>query len=261
MYKRKTYPRGHVSGMVTAPFKQPRRTGQQTVTRVAIPRMITGYRPIPATFRTKKGEVKALDIPNAHYTMFSASAANTQTFLLSLVQEGTGFFNRIGRKIEMRSLHIRGGIFPNGTAQAVGDYVKWAIVYDRQPTGVLPIFSDIFKAYDGAGAATSSQFSDVNLDNRERFAVLRHKSFELPATAALQLASVSQTVVLEGEHQNITEFIKLGGLTTHYNGTANPITIANITTGALYLVTQGAFATGTEGWYIGLQFRLRYDDV
>jgi len=217
----------------------------------------------PGTFTSAKGEVKAIDIIEATYPLTLASGTNVNVALLNVVQEGTGFFNRVGRKIEMRSLHVTGIIQPTGIANTTSDLCQWAIIYDRQPSApaALPIYQLIFGDYNAAGAFSSGEFSGLNLDNRDRFVVIRNKRLSLPSTTAVAGTNPSQAVPADPTMLVINEFIKLKGLTTHYNGTANPITIANVTSGALYLVTQGGNAAGAQGWQANLQFRLRYDDL
>jgi len=234
---------------------------------VAIPRpmridqgsMIPGYRSVPASFTSPKGEVKAVDLSVASYP-FSADLTNTNVFLLNGVQEGTGFYNRIGRKIEMRSLHIRGSITVNALTSTTPDFLKWAIVYDRQPNGALPTYQQIFQLYDQQGNTHSDAYSEVNLDERDRFMIIRHKSYNAP-TQSVTYNTPAATIGIPVEDQQINEFIKLKRLTTHFNGTANPLTITNIVTGSLYLVTQGIKAVAGAPFAMNVAFRLRYDDL
>lgn len=232
------------------------------ITATGVPGPRGGLVP-PGAFRSAKGEVKAIDILEATYPLTAAPATNVNVSLLNIVQEGTGFFNRVGRKIEMRSLHVTGLIQPTGTAQTQSDLVQWAIIYDRQPSApaALPVYNLIFGDYTAAGGFSGSEYSGLNLDNRDRFVVIRNKRLALPSTTAVLGTNPSQVMPADPSMLTINEFIKLKRLTTHYNGTANPITIANVTTGALYIVTQGGFAAGAQGWSAQLQFRLRYDDL
>ena len=206
-------------------------------------------------------EIKAVDIPVALYPMFNSPTTNTLVTLLNGVQEGTGFYNRIGRHISMKSLHVTGTFAKSGNNSVGDDYVRWAIVYDRQPSAnaSLPTYQDIFKAYDQGGAATAGVLSGVNLDNRERFVILRDFRTYMPFVAAAAQFP-TELAVRDNERNTIDEFIKLKGLETHYNNSANPIQPANISTGSLLLVTQGLFAVGQDPWAVRLQFRLRYSD-
>jgi len=161
----------------------------------------------------------------------------------------------------MRSLHIRGSITVSATiTNASPDFLKWAIVYDRQPNGALPTYQQIFQLYDQTGATHSDAYSDVNLDERDRFMIIRHKTYNGPAQDVAG-ATPAQTIGIPVEDQQINEFIKLKRLTTHFNGTAAPLTITNIVTGALYLVTQGLKPVASAPFDMNLAFRLRYDDL
>lgn len=207
-----------------------------------------------------RAEHKSIDINNALYQLSAAYATSANIILLNGIQEGPGFYNRIGRRVEMRSLHINGYLTPSGTAATVNDFVQWAIVYDRQPSGALPNYNDIFKEYTQAGTASTSNYSGVNLDESDRYLIVRNKRFQLPAVTASDATSISTVNNPYQCNLEINEHIKLGHLMTQYNGTTNPTTITNISTGALYFVTSGNSATGANGWVASVQFRLRYDD-
>lgn len=216
----------------------------------------------PATFVSGKGELKAIDLPEAAYQFSAATGTNANVTLLNVVQEGTSFYQRVGRKIEMKSLHIKGYIIPQAIANTAPDFIQWAVVYDRQPSlaAALPIYSSIFQDVSAAGAAVSSVWASVNLDDRDRYVVLRNKRIWMPTNTAVAGTNPSQNLIQTGEQLMINEFIKLGNLTSQYGPTANPITIANIATGALYFVTQGTVAAGSNGFAAALTFRLKYHD-
>lgn len=216
-------------------------------------------------------EIKALDVPDTVYVLSAQTATNANVKLINPVQEGAGFFNRIGRRINMRSLHMKGTIRPiyPYLTQTQDDFVRIAIVYDRQPSAAAstPSYDTIFKDYPQTGTAVSSVLSGINLDNRERFIILRDFSTFLPRVdSGSALVGPSTVQVQDNEKNLIDEFIKLKGLETHFNGTTNPLEVTSISTGSLLIVTQGKFALGgaagtVPAWEVVLKFRLRYDDA
>lgn len=234
-----------------APYKRPRTTAKagQMVMYKSVPRA-------PGTLYGKGKEIKAVDIP---YQIVSINQPATAIIaLLNGVQTGTGFFNRIGSRIEMKSLHIR-GVLRNG-ATAVQSFCRMAIVYDRQPTGALPIWSDIFQARDQTGTATNSTASGVNLDNRDRFVVVRDVQYFLPSVSnAAGVLTNGPSYPGSDQESDINIFIKLKGLVTHFKSSSNPATITDIATGALYFCTADQLNAGAWQWQLG--FRLRYDDM
>jgi len=216
--------------------------------------MMTG---LPGMFQPTGTEIKAIDIPLATRTFRLPSAASN-IILLNGIQAGTGFFNRVGSRIEMKNLHIRGTIQNSATAVAA-QQLRILVIYDRQPTGALPVISDILQTRDQAGAATTSGLSEINLDNRDRFVILRDYNVFAPTvtnTAGVQTNGPQYPG--EDNTLDLNLFIKLKGLGTHYKSTSAPTTITDIATGALYC----AFTCDqTDNSWISINsFRLRYDD-
>jgi len=205
---------------------------------------------------SKASEVKAVDTLPAVFG-FTRPPAGGSVQLLNGVQTGAAFYNRIGSKIEMKSLHIRGDIYYALTS--IQDVVRILVVYDRQPNGATPPLTTILQDRDQSGNISQDGVCEINLDFRERFQIVRDIEVFVPS------ATVTAGVLTNGPQQvndtkcfNINEFIKLRGLVTHYGSTANPCTIANINTGALFVYFVGATQDSTVGFRGG--FRLRYND-
>lgn len=210
---------------------------------------------VPAYFSSSGAEIKAIDIPTQQ--AFRLPATNSCN-LLNGVQTGAAFYNRVGSRIEMKNLHIRGQVVVAATATV--SMLRLIVVYDRQPTGALPIVADVLQSRDQTGAATSSGSSEINLDNRDRFAIVRDMQLYAPPVTytAGVLTNGPQFPGNDDQQWDINEFIKLRGLITHYKSSSNPTTIADIATGALYayFVCNGSDNT----WQFTGGFRLRYGD-
>lgn len=209
----------------------------------------------------RRGETKTVDTTVTHGSGTGYTLNQTaQITPMNLVQEGSSFYNRIGRRIEMKSLHLHGNIIQTGVGTTVSDYARVLVVYDRQANGATPSFSTIMANYDQAGTSTSTGLSDLNPDEKERFAILADERLVLPAvTAATGLGAPTDSA--QRTCFNINRFIKLRGLTTHYKASSSPSVIGDVATGSLLLVTIGtAYASGSEGWEAQLSWRLRYDD-
>jgi len=221
----------------------------------ALGRGFNAPRQAPAAFTQSGSEIKAIDLAVATYN-FSLPATNSMV-LLNGVQTGAGFFNRVGSRIEMKNLHIRGLI--KNLATAIQDQGRLIIVYDRQPTGALPTIADLLQSRDQTGAATNPGTAEINLDNRDRFAILRDASFYFPSvtfTGGVQTNGPAYPGTDDELDVNI--FIKLKGLASHYKSSSNPCTIADIATGALYACFVSVNETAKYS-FVG-SFRLRYDD-
>jgi len=164
---------------------------------------------------------------------------------LGLVLPGPAYYQRIGRLVNMMKLCITGVmVFQMRTVQtvinnmvAMGDSVRLAVVYDRQPSGVLPIFSDIFGGYiPGNGLFESWPYSLLNPVNASRFEVLHDKWHSFNQTGLSYLSPATDTYQEIQVPININ--VELGGRRTVYNGNVDPDYpyIADVSSGALYLV-------------------------
>lgn len=212
---------------------------------------------------TSQKSLKSIDLPNAAYPLTLATATNANIVLINIVQEGVAEYQRASRNIEMASVHINGLIEPNATAQTGSDFVQWAIIYDRQPSNAaaLPIYSTLFVDNGPTGTAASNSFASFNLDNKDRFVILRNKRICLPSSTAVAGTNPSQILSVNPMAICINEFVNLKGLVARYASTSNPITVTNVSTGALYLVTQGRYASGAQGWSLQASLRLKYKDI
>lgn len=197
-----------------------------------------------------KNELKAFDVAASNKNFIAAG-----TFaLLNNMVAGSEVYNRVGRKTYMKSIRIRGVIY--NILTNIQDTGRIILLYDEQPNGAQPVIADIVQD-SNAGAATTIR-SNPNLNNRERFQILRDHTIYFP--------SVTNTGgVLTNENYNDTEhasynidwFVPLKGKETMYNG-VNGGTIADIVSGSLYLVV--VIQTTDNAWTFSSSSRLRYYD-
>jgi len=201
-------------------------------------------------------EIKALDIPDGAVALNSTGAIA----VLNTIRAGSSFFNRIGRKINLKSLRCNFYVAPIRAQNAI-DYVRIMLIYDKQANGAFPTIADIIQSTDQAGTNSTTNMSNANLNNRDRFKILRDQRITLAAVAAgppLQPTNMFDQV---SPNTNIEWFVKLGGMETQFRADSAPAVIGDIATGALLLVTLGDFALGVEGYEMRVESRLRYWDV
>jgi len=188
-------------------------------------------------YTRSQAEKKFVDIAAANYAADTTGAVTP----LNLANEGSGVSQRIGRKITIKSVQVRGYISHESTTNGVV-LTRVMLVWDKQVNGVAATISEILSA------STSESF--MNLDNRERFVVLKDKHVTLGVrdqTAGLIDKSVSQPI-------NIYKQLPAGSETI-FDGTGSGI--ADVNTGALYLVTIGSAGTGSV---LHCATRVRYTD-
>jgi len=222
--------RGYASAYMPADFGGIRGAPSDRVGR--------GFR---GTYSRSQVEKKYIDVAEATY----ACSTTGSVTCLNLCNEGTGVSQRIGRKICIKSVQVRGITYPaDGTVLATN--VRIMLIWDKQVNGVIATIAELLSA------ATSNSY--MNLDNRERFVVIMDKQFACGgfATTATQAFAQSPTV------HTVNKYKKLpAGSFTIYDGTGAGI--ADINTGALYLVTIGDVITG-DAHIFRAACRVRYTD-
>lgn len=133
---------------------------------------------------------------------------------VNCVPQGATVANRIGNKIVIRSIHLKGSIYNSVLANLA--VARLAIIYDKQPNGAFPAFTDIFMEQPLGAAAF---YGSLNIANKSRFMVLRDAFYNLDAAQ-----SQIHTFNLYCKGRWETEF------------GANAGTIGDFRTGAIYLV-------------------------
>lgn len=175
----------------------------------------------------------------------AAAYANNTTgtiTLLNTVAQGASTSQRIGKKIALQSIQIRGNI--ESDAAAVFNDVANLIVYDKRPTGALPAITAILNT------ATSSSFN--NDINSGRFRIVRRWDEYLVGGTTLATTPYTEKSGIGFDH-----FVSLKGMKTVYKALGTGA-IDDIEEGALYFVTVGNTAAGTADAQTGCGFRLRY---
>lgn len=208
----------------------------------------------------RKGEIKAVDTSNGNANVNLQINTTGNVTAMNLVSAGSSFFNRIGRKIEMKSVHFHGNLIFTANAPTQEDYLRVIIVYDRQTNGAVPAVTDILQNTDQQGANTNNAYADVNLNNRERFMIIMDKRISAPAVTAVGLLGGIQDSA-QPVYANINHFKKLGGLLTHFKADSSPAVIGDVATGGLFLLTLGTVAAGSNGYSLNASWRVRYDDT
>lgn len=228
-----------------------------------------------AYFNRRRGvgrkERKGCDVSFPTEAIVDTTNTNDNIYLLNGIQEGVGSWNRIGRYLWNKSIELdldlqyNTKVQPGDLDQVAANWVRVVLVWDKQPNnGTIPTFDTIFGHTTQAGAESSSIADHLRYDNMFRFKVLIDQEVNPITTSA------ASTMIEEpgtGTIRTVTgvrfsKFVKLRNLMTNYSGTANPVTTANISTGALYLVLRQPVNNGSDLWNITSvsTARLRYVD-
>lgn len=185
-------------------------------------------------------ETGFVDLAAATY----ACNATGSITLVATIAQGASVNQRVGKKIVLKSVQVRGQVVGNATTAATN--AAWMLVYDRRPTGSLPAITDVL--------VSASAISFTNDANSGRFQILKRWNCSVignVATAGQQTEASAYTV---------DEFVRLRGLPVNYKA-AGTGAIGDIEQGALYLITVGDTAAGTADADAILAFRTRFLDV
>lgn len=205
---------------------------------------------------------KGLDTPIFPNNIVTDMATSDYVYPLNLIQAGTGSWNRIGRIIQMKSIRVRHDLkvaFSGAPPSVAGRSYRYLIVYDKQPNGTLPIKSEIIQTKNQSGTETGKWNGFLAYDTMQRFTILRDETIVIncPFRAFASTGAETGTVVVDHHHET---YIKLNQV-TNYKSESTPCTIADISTGALYLIllTDQSAAT-TNLLDTEVNCRLRYLD-
>jgi len=206
----------------------------------------TGQRKRPFIWSPSEDEEggQELHYIDLDWALYQANTTGNVTLINANIQVGTTEYRRVGRKVLLKSLQIRGEVLTDSSTTTT--HVAWMIVYDKRPTGALPAVTDILKT-----AFASSFMNDANIG---RFLVLhREDAFLVGPNAGSTATWTSATGYA------VDRCIRLRDLPMWFKKAATG-GITNIAEGALYLVCVGDQPSGTSDGLVRLGFRTRFLD-
>ncbi|AIF34800.1 capsid protein [Sewage-associated circular DNA virus-11] len=168
---------------------------------------------------------------------------------------GTDMTNRIGRKAIIKSFYLRGyvrcenSLTPTSPQAGSSQQLRIIVLIDMQPNGALPAITDILK----------EQFpsSQLNINNRDRFKILKDKTYALDTF--IYNTTATQAVGVAGRTLQNFKCYKKMNLEVIFNS-GNAGTIADTQTGALLIATIGSTASGTADGNLVMSSRIRFLD-
>lgn len=196
-----------------------------------VPRM-TRYRYV----RTRKGYQPKEEFKYKDSAVTTACDTTGALTLLNGLQTGDDSINREGREVRIRSIQFKGftGVT---TGTGIDQYHRVLVVFDRQTNAAAPAITDILTA-NGTTAPR-------NLDNRRRFVILYDRTYSLNAAGEAGSAS------------RMLKYYKRFNLMETFNS-GNAGTVADITTGSIYMITMGSVAAGATAGSASINVRVRF---
>ncbi len=165
---------------------------------------------------------------------------------LTVIPEGNGESDRIGRKVTIRSVHIKGQMTLiaatalTGTSEKVFAY----LVQDKQTNGAVFAATDLLD--------TDSVISFRNLANTSRFKILLKKTYVFKAGGAAPTGAAFGF----SQHTVDININKTCNIVMEYDNSATTGAIGTVRSNNLYWVTQAAGATVNSV----IIARVRYSD-
>jgi len=203
-------------------------------------------------------ETKFVDTAIQSIAFVSTATPPTAISLIIPVQ-GAAAFNRVGSKITLRSIRIRGNVTPALTN--IGGLARILVVYDKQANAALPVWTDVILGVTSAGAASSTITDGINMANRDRFIVLADEQFNLPSLTYAAGVQTNQAYPFEKNPSmfNFDRFINMKDAEMHFNNT-NGGTFADIQTGSVSIFIAQEVGTTPNAWFFNFSTRARYRD-
>lgn len=225
--------------------------------RVFVPREPRGRKRQRPIVVEQACELKGIDVAIPTSLFPDSTGTNVHITPLNLIASGTSSIQRVGRKVHLESVRLYGLVFCHVEQDAgglwSGNFARIAIVWNKQPSGVLPVFSDIFSA-SLVGGEQSQLLDKLRFDNTGRFSVVRDFVLNFNPTGVVDSLVPSQNII-----QCVDEYAKLGNREAIYSGNGGGI--VDISSGALYLVCRAQNELGTSNVsMLHGRVRLRYTD-
>lgn len=176
----------------------------------------------------------------------ASTSTNTAVFAVNLTDTGTSSWNRIGRKMHLKSLRVRvqPAIAYSTDTGARSAVIRLVVVWDKQPSGVLPTFDTIFgQTVQNGTESVLDIYAPIRYDNMDRFKILRDVVVPINQQSNGNSSGGLLNNVNYGKF--IDEYIDLKGLESVFSGQSSPTTIADLSSGGLYVIYRGQFDSGS----------------
>lgn len=232
--------------------KRPKRTGQSKSKKPKVVADNQAMRPMPRN----RQEMKHVDLPPATYLINTTPVFT----LLNTLYTGSETYRVEGNRCKAKYLHFTGFVFPIRT-RASSDYARILLVWLGAPRGAAPSIASILSSTDYTGAITSSSSDFPNPTNRAAVKLLADIRLALPpvTVTAGVLTNNAATIPNVNDRYQFERFIRLNDAMVEadqgFDGTIGPFT-----TGAIYAITIGSVASGSEGYSVSYAARFAFTE-
>lgn len=209
--------------------------------------------------RTFQPEMKSLDtVLNSAIT--SGTGAGGHVLLCNNPLLGTDRFQRIGRRIQIKAIHLNLSLHPvTPVATSVPEDLVFMLVWDRD-SGGTPTLSNLLQDTDNLGAVVNSVRSNRNVDLAKRYKMLWKKNIPLRICGTMTGALPCNGAAFQANQDDLMmEFHKECDLITQFNA-GNTGGIGDIENGALIFCWWTDLGIGLPTSSFDVNIRIRYYD-
>lgn len=224
------------------------RTQAARTLQFAIRRRNLGARQIPANIplgtlirqpRYPNMEVKTLDVGLGVGGSVTSNLTNNALFTIcNPIQVGTGTYQRIGEKVQLKALRLNLNFNYVYMRNTVGSHlngnrliVRLMLWKQSGSATAFPNWNGIFGNTAQDGTTSVSLHSHLFANRTNEYVVLREWDNDFsPQSGDLPVAN--QTAICPF---SIDDYVKFGGIEARYVGTANPMTVANCSSNLVFL--------------------------
>ncbi len=187
-----------------------------------VPQIIRSYQ--------QRRELKGADQQLSESDIISTTNTSTSSRIMNNIPEGVASYQRVGRKIHLHSLRIRGSLecHYEGTGTNVeGFLVRMVLVWDKQYGNGIPDFDELFGSQTSQGTATTYGIWDnLKYSVTGRFSIVRDVVYNCNPPGLLRGDGVATI-----KHVPVDEYIPLKGRETIFDGPGH----VDISSGGLQL--------------------------
>lgn len=205
-------------------------------------------------------EMKSVDTILVGQGIASGTGAASHNALLNGLILGPDRYNRIGRRIQIKSIHVNVNLHPvTPVPTSVPETIIFALVVDIDAPA-LPALGDIFQNTDNTGTSFTGVTAHRNLNTSKRFKILKKKIVPLRicGTATGALPCNGSAFQATQDDLNWDWHVKTDILTQYNNGNAG--TLNDIENGALLFCWWTDLGPALPTSSFDLSARIRYFD-
>lgn len=218
------------------------------------------FKNLPATINHKPNAPEKKTLDSFKEITPGLPSAGDDGFCVNLTIEGSGPSQRIGRKINMKSLRIRGWLDWVNSYDSKNIY-RLVVVYDRQTNGVQPAFNTVFQNIDTSGTFTTNILSPLSVNKTDRFIVLADEILYMASENASSTGGLAtdQVVGLYDPMSTLRNFDRYIKLNQEVQYQASTGVVGDISAGGIYIYFKCHEDPPALHFYCNT--RLRYIDI